>query len=260
MRIDCLSIFPEIIRDSLAHSIPAIAQEKGLLSIHHHNVRDYAVDKHQRVDDIPYGGGAGMVFKPEPAVAAIRDLRTAQTCVIHPSPAAPRLQQRDVIELARLPHLVFLASRYEGLDQRVIDLFVDREYSLGDFVISGGELACATVIDAVVRMIPGAISKESSYQEDSFYQGLLDHPHYTRPPVFEDLAVPEVLQSGHHENIRKWRKEQALRRTHAYRPDLLEAAELDKEAIKMLATIQTEQCQTVISEKAGSSNLGENGA
>ena len=229
MRIDCLSIFPEIITGALGHSIPARARERGLLEILQHDIRDHTEDKHKKVDDIPYGGGAGMVFKPEPVVAAIRAVRTEAALVIHPSPAAPRLTQADVIELAGMPHLIFVASRYEGLDQRVIDHHIDREYALGDFVISGGELACAMMIDAVVRMLPGAVGKEASIREDSFFDGLLDHPHYTRPAEFEGNAIPEVLQSGHHEEIRRWRKREALRRTLRFRPDMLVHRELDKE-------------------------------
>jgi len=238
MRIDCLSIFPDIIRGALSHSIPEKAREKGLVSILHHDIRDYAADKHQKVDDIPYGGGVGMVFKPEPAAAAIRAVNSPKALVIHPSPAAPRLTQADVTALAQRPHLIFLASRYEGLDQRVIDQFVDVEYSLGDFVISGGELACAAMIDAIIRLLPGALGKEESYREDSFFNGLLDYPHYTRPPEFEGHEVPEVLRSGNHEAIRIWRKRQALARTLRYRPDLLETADLDKEALKMLADLK----------------------
>ncbi|WP_420038294.1 tRNA (guanosine(37)-N1)-methyltransferase TrmD [Sulfidibacter corallicola] len=235
MRIDCLSIFPGIIADALKHSIPGRAQANGLLQIHHHDLRTWATDKHSKVDDIPYGGGVGMVFKPEPAMAAIRELRAqGEALVIHPSPAAPRLTQADVIELSGHRHLIFLASRYEGLDQRVIDRCVDREYSIGDYVISGGELACAVMIDAVARMVPGVVAKQASVVEDSFYNGLLDYPHYTRPPVYEDMDVPAVLQSGNHEHIRRWRKREALARTLAHRPDLLEGAELDGEARTML--------------------------
>lgn len=222
MLIDCLSIFPGIIDQALGESIPGKARERGIVEIRQHDIREFATDKHHKVDDIPYGGGAGMVFKPEPVVAALRKVVKPGSLVIHPSPAAPRLRQKDVEELATLPHLVFIASRYEGLDQRVIDHHVDREYSIGDFVISGGELACAAIIDAVVRLLPGALGKEESHLEDSFSQGLLDHPHYTRPANFEGLAVPEVLQSGNHEKIRQWRREQALERTRRYRPDLLE--------------------------------------
>jgi len=221
MRIDCLSIFPDMIGDALSHSIPGKAQEKGLLTIAQHNIRDYATDKHHKVDDIPYGGGVGMVFKPEPVVRAIQAVTTPGALVIHPSPAAPPLTQKDIIELAGYTHLIFLASRYEGLDQRVVDHYVDREYSLGDYVISGGELAVAVMIDAVVRLMPGAIGKEESYREDSFYAGILDHPHYTRPADFEGLKVPEVLQSGNHAKIETWRREQALMRTRRFRPDLL---------------------------------------
>lgn len=221
MRIDCLSIFPEMIGGALSHSIPGKAQERGLLTITQHNIRDFARDKHQKVDDIPYGGGVGMVFKPEPVIRAIQSVKTETALVIHPSPAAPQLTQKDVIALANQDHLIFLASRYEGLDQRVIDHYVDLEYSLGDYVISGGELAIAVMIDAVVRLIPGAIGKEESYREDSFYSGLLDYPHYTRPAEFEGMKVPEVLQNGNHAKIDEWRRRQALERTKRLRPDLL---------------------------------------
>jgi tRNA (guanine37-N1)-methyltransferase len=238
MRIDCLSIFPDIIADALQHSIPGKAQERGLIEIKHHDIRDYATDKHHKTDDIPYGGGAGMVFKPEPVVAALRAVRSEGALVIHPSPAAPRLTQADVLELARQPALVFIASRYEGLDQRVVDHYVDREYSLGDFVISGGELACAVMIDAVVRQLPGAVGKRESVEQDSFSAGLLDYPHYTRPADFDGHAVPEVLLNGHHEQIRLWRKRQALARTLKYRPDLLENVELDPEAKQILERLK----------------------
>lgn len=234
MRIDCLSIFPEIIGAALNYSIPKKAQERGILSIVQHNIRDFATDKHHKVDDIPYGGGVGMVFKPEPVTAAIESVRSPESIVIHPNPAAPVLRQPDILELSQTKHLVFVASRYEGMDQRVIDACVDREYSLGDFVISGGELAVAVMVDAIVRLLPGALGKASSYQEDSFFNGVLDYPHYTRPPVFNDMEVPEVLQSGNHERIRKWRKQEALRRTLVHRPDLIDQAELDAEAKKML--------------------------
>ena len=240
MRIDCLSIFPEIARDALAHGIPAKAPNRGILEIHHHDLRDYTEDKHHKVDDIPYGGGAGMVFKPEPVARAIRALRSEKALVIHPSPAAPRLTQKDIIRLSREKHLIFLASRYEGLDQRAVEGFVDLEYALGDFVISGGEMACAIMIDAIIRLLPGAIGNAASYREDSFFEGLLDHPHYTRPTEFEGREVPEVLLSGHHENIRHWRKTQALARTLAHRPDLLETLELDREARAILKNLRAQ--------------------
>lgn len=241
MRIDCLSIFPEIIAAALDYSIPKKAQERGIVSIQQHNVRDYALDKHHKVDDIPYGGGVGMVFKPEPTMAAIKAVSSPDAMVIHPNPAAPVLRQADIVELSQAKHLIFVASRYEGMDQRVIDACVDREYSLGDFVISGGELAVAVMIDAIVRLLPGALGKASSYVEDSFFNGLLDYPHYTRPPEHEGHAVPEVLQSGNHEHIRQWRKREALRRTLEFRPDLLKQADLDREARKMLRELGYDQ-------------------
>ncbi|CAM2009063.1 tRNA (guanosine(37)-N1)-methyltransferase TrmD [Acanthopleuribacter pedis] len=241
MRIDCISIFPQIIADALAHSIPGRAQAGEQLSLHHHDLRAFTTDKHQKVDDIPYGGGVGMVFKPEPATAAIRAVKamsaTENRLVIHPSPAAPPLTQKAVNALAQYDQLIFIASRYEGLDQRVIDQHVDREYSIGDFVISGGELACAVMIDAVSRQIPGVVAKKESVEQDSYYDGLLDYPHYTRPAVFEEQAIPDELRSGHHEQIRIWRKKQALQRTLDLRPDLLETAALDKEAVKLLRSM-----------------------
>lgn len=241
MNIDCLTIFPEIIEGALSASIPKKARDRGIFNLKVHDLRAWSQDKHHKVDDIPYGGGVGMVFKPEPVVAGIQALRQPGSIVIHPSPVAPPLQQKDLLELRDAAHLIFVASRYEGLDQRVIDGYIDREYAIGDFVISGGELACATMIDALVRLLPGALGKSESYEEDSFFNGLLDYPHYTRPPEFDGHKVPEVLQSGHHEMIRKWRKKQALTRTLRLRPDLLAKAALDKEAKKMLAEIQREE-------------------
>lgn len=237
MHIDCLTIFPEIIEGALSASIPAKARERQLFQLACHDLRHFTEDKHLKVDDIPYGGGVGMVFKPEPVVRGIRHLRREGTLVIHPSPAAPRLCQSDIVELSQCSHLLLIASRYEGMDQRVIDHHVDREYAIGDFVISGGELACAVLIDAIVRLIPGALGKSESFEADSFFNGILDHPHYTRPPEFEGHTVPEVLQSGHHERIREWRKRQALTRTKTFRPDLLESAELDDEALAILKSL-----------------------
>ena len=240
MDIDCLTIFPEIIEGALSASIPAKARERGLFSLQCHDLRQFTEDKHQKVDDIPYGGGVGMVFKPEPVIRGIRHLRREDTLVIHPSPAAPRLQQRDIVELSQRRHLLLIASRYEGMDQRVIDHHVDREYAIGDFVISGGELACAILIDALVRLIPGALGKSESFEADSFFNGILDYPHYTRPPEFEGHAVPDILQCGHHERIRLWRKRQALARTRKFRPDLLQSADLDAEALAILEDLASE--------------------
>jgi tRNA (guanine37-N1)-methyltransferase len=234
MRITCLSLFPEITRQALAVSIPGKAQERGLVCLEHVNLRDFANDKHHTTDEIPYGGGAGMVFKIEPAVAALRALSTQGSWVIHPSPAGQPFDQKLARQLAGKEHLIFLASRYEGLDQRVIDHWVHQEISLGDYVLSGGELACAVMIDAIMRLIPGVVGKRISIEQESFEDGLLEHPQYTRPALFEELAVPEILLSGHHEEIRKWRKRQRLRRTLQRRPDLLQKAPLDGEAQAML--------------------------
>jgi len=244
MRIDCLTIFPEIIEGALSASIPAKARERGIFELHCHDLRDYSQNKHFKIDDIPYGGGVGMVFTPGPIVRAIEAVRQPHSLVIHPSPVAPRLTQKNLLELREHSHLILIASRYEGLDQRVIEHHVDREYSLGDFVISGGELACAVMIDAIVRLLPGALGKSESFEEDSFFNGLLDYPHYTRPPEFEGLTVPEVLQSGHHEKIRLWRKRQSLERTLRIRPDLLEQVDLDKESRRILAELRSEKASS----------------
>lgn len=240
MRIDCLSIFPEMIAGGLDASIVGKAQQRDLLTINQWNIRDFAEDKHHTVDDIPYGGGVGMVFRPEPTVAALRHVWQPHARVIHPSPAAPPFTQAIARELAQESHLIFIASRYEGLDQRVIDGWVDAEYSLGDYVISGGELAAAVMIDATARLVPGVIGKSESFQQDSFYQGLLDYPHYTRPPDFEGRKVPDILLSGHHERVRKWRKRQALMRTKALRPDLLKHCQDDDEAQAILRALDDE--------------------
>lgn len=243
MKIHCISIFPEIIQSALAHSIPGKAQERGLLELNCVQLRDFATDKHQKVDDIPYGGGVGMVFKCEPVVRALRHVASEESIVIHPTPAAPRFTHQVAADLAHASHLVFIASRYEGLDQRVIDRFVDRAYSLGDYVLSGGELAVAVMIDVILRFVPGNIRAES-YREDSFFNGILDHPHYTRPPDFEGLDVPEVLQHGNHEAIRLWRKTQALKRTLALRPDLLQSLALDAEAEAIIDRLRSESEST----------------
>jgi len=229
-----------MIHDALNHSITARAQARDILTINHIQLRDFAYDKHQKVDDVPYGGGVGMVFKPEPAIAAIQSVNIKNSLVIHPSPAAPRFDQEAANELADRSELVFIASRYEGLDQRVIDQQVDREYSLGDFVISGGELADAVMIDAIVRLLPGAIGREKSYREDSFFNGLLDYPHYTRPPIYDGMSVPDVLLEGHHRRIDQWRRKQALKRTSLLRPDLLRQASLSAEDRALLCELDDE--------------------
>jgi len=234
VKIHTISIFPEIIASALAYSIPGKAQDRNLIELEHLQLRDFARDKHHKTDDIPYGGGVGMVFKPDPVAAAVGSIRSPATRVIHPSPAAPILTQDKLRAWSRCPHLVFVASRYEGLDQRAVDLYVDEEVSLGDYVISGGELAVAVLIDAIVRLLPGAIGKKLSYEQDSFYGRWLDYPHYTRPAIFEGREVPEVLRSGHHEEIARWRRKQALLKTARLRPDLIERDRLNDEERRWL--------------------------
>jgi tRNA (guanine37-N1)-methyltransferase len=227
VRIHVLTIFPELFGGPLATGPIRIAREKGLLDVAVHNLRDYATDKHLVVDDVPYGGGQGMVMKPEPLVAAIEHVAAADRPrrILLAARGAP-LGQAKVAELAALPSLLFVCGRYEGVDERVAAV-VDEELSIGDYVLSGGELAALVVLDAVVRLLPGVLGNEASPADDSFATGLLEGPQYTRPPVFRDARVPDVLLSGDHAAIARWRREQALRTTFERRPDLLVEVPLD---------------------------------
>jgi tRNA (guanine37-N1)-methyltransferase len=222
-RFDILTLFPEIVLPPLGESIVGRAQEKGLLQIRVVNFRNYAKDRHHIVDDFPFGGGPGMVLKPEPIFAAVRDCLEDPSGgrVILMSPAGRRFDQEVAKALASEEHLVFICGRYKGVDERVREALVSDEISIGDYVLSGGELPALVVIEAVARLIPGVLGDEDSARGDSFYEGILDHPHYTRPSVFEGREVPPVLISGHHEQIRRWRRKEALRRTRRRRPDLL---------------------------------------
>ena len=233
MRIDCLTLFPEMMEAVLSESIIGRAREAGILQIACTNIRDYAENKHNRVDDAPYGGGMGMVMQPGPvyrAYCAVKEQAATKPKVIYLSPKGRVLTQNIAKELAKEEHLVFLCGHYEGIDERVLEEIVDEELSIGDYVLTGGELPALTVIDAVARMIPGVLPSEEAFSEESLYNGLLEYPQYTRPPVFMGREVPEVLLSGHHENIGKWRREQAIKTTLQKRPELLDKAELsDKE-------------------------------
>ena len=238
MKIEVVTLFPGMIAGALEFGIVGRAIARGLLSVGTEDPRAHTTDVHRTVDDRPYGGGPGMVMKPEPLLAAIR---AAQQRL---PPGSPRvylsaqgepLRQEHAAQLAQLPGLILIAGRYEGVDERVIELGVDRELSVGDYVLSGGELPALTVIDALARLLPGALGDERSSVEDSFAQGLLDWPHYTRPEVFEGRAVPAVLLSGDHADIRRWRLKQALARTAQRRPDLLRAAPLSPEAQRVLS-------------------------
>lgn len=234
MRVDILTLFPEMFVGPLDHSIVGRARRRGILEVRIVNIRDFATDKHRIVDDTPYGGGPGMVMKPEPLYAAVEAVRGADSHVILMDPQGERFTQERAWELSRKPHLVLVCGHYEGVDERVRPL-MDEELSIGDYVLTGGELPAMVVLDAVCRLLPGALGEEASAREDSFQDGLLDHPHYTRPAVFRGMAVPEVLLSGHHEEIRRWRRREALRRTWLRRPDLLVTARLTDEDRRFLA-------------------------
>ncbi|MEY8700157.1 tRNA (guanosine(37)-N1)-methyltransferase TrmD [Streptococcus ferus] len=237
MKIDILSLFPEMFAP-LEHSILGKAKEKGLLDIHYHNFRDYA-EKARHVDDEPYGGGQGMLLRAQPIFDTIETIDANKPRVILLDPAGRTFDQSYAEELAQEDELIFICGHYEGYDERIKTLVTD-EISLGDFVLTGGELAAMTIIDATVRLIPEVIGKEASHQEDSFSSGLLEYPQYTRPYDFRGMTVPDVLMSGHHENIRKWRLEQALRKTYERRPDLLETYSLSEEEEAILSQIKSE--------------------
>ena len=236
MRIDVVTLFPELIELPLRISIVGRAVESGLLDFGIHDLREHGLGRHRSVDDYPYGGGAGMVMRPEPLFEAVEPLRAAGAHVILLDPAGERLTDALARDLARLPHLALVCGRYEGIDERVRTL-VDREVSIGDYVLTGGELPALVLIDAVARLVPGVIA-QASHEGDSFASGLLEHPQYTRPEVFRDLPVPPVLLSGHHGAVERWRRQEALRRTHQRRPDLLETADLDAEDRAFLATLE----------------------
>lgn len=224
MRFDVVTLFPEMIEVPLRTSIIGRAVEAGLISLGIHELRDHGLGRHRSVDDYPYGGGAGLVMRPEPLFAAVEPLRAAGAHVILLDPAGERLTDALARELSKLPHLALVCGRYEGIDERIRTL-VDREVSIGDYVVTGGELPALVLIDAVARFVPGVIA-EASHEGDSFAAGLLEHPQYTRPEEFRGMRVPPVLLSGHHGEVDAWRRREALRRTHDRRPDLLDAAVL----------------------------------
>jgi tRNA (guanine37-N1)-methyltransferase len=226
MFFDILTLFPAMFEGAFSDSIIKRAVEKGLVSIDIHNIRDYSGDvRHQTVDDYPYGGDAGMLMKPEPLAAAVRAARGRlegkNPAVVYMTPVGKPLNQGMVMELAGRESLILLCGRYKGIDQRVVDNYVDMEVSIGDYVLSGGEIPAMAVVDAVTRLIPGVLGNMDSAETDSFHSGLLSHPQYTRPEVFEGVRVPEVLISGHHANIREWQRLKSLEITRERRPELL---------------------------------------
>jgi tRNA (guanine37-N1)-methyltransferase len=225
MRIDAISIFPEFFQ-VLDISIVGKARKQSLLDIQVHDLRDFTEDKHKTVDDTPFGGGAGMLMKPEPWALALDSVLTTESIVIFPSPAGVPFKQNTARELAGAKHLVFACGRYEGIDQRVVEYASTRakvvELSLGDYVLNGGEVAAVAIIEAVVRLVPGVIGNSESLAEESHSDGLLEYPGYTKPALWRGMSVPEVLLSGNHAEIEKWRKGQSLERTRRIRPDLLD--------------------------------------
>ncbi|MBU8877809.1 tRNA (guanosine(37)-N1)-methyltransferase TrmD [Bacillus sp. FJAT-29790] len=243
MKIDVLTLFPEMFAGVLGHSILKKAAENKAVEYNVVNFRDYADNKHQTVDDYPYGGGAGMVLKPQPIFDAVADLQKkggSSPRVILLCPQGERYTQKKAEELANLEHLIFVCGHYEGYDERIRETVVTDEISIGDYVLTGGELGAMTVIDSVVRLLPGVLGKEESHIQDSFSTGLLEHPHYTRPADFRGMKVPDVLLSGNHRLIDEWRTKESLRRTVLRRPDLLEHIQLSNEQKKWLEEIKKE--------------------
>ncbi|MCS0673054.1 tRNA (guanosine(37)-N1)-methyltransferase TrmD [Cytobacillus firmus] len=243
MNIDVLTLFPEMFEGVFGHSILKKAAENEAVKYNVVNFRDYADNKHKTVDDYPYGGGAGMVLKPQPIFDAVDDLRSksgASPRVILLCPQGERFTQKKAEELAEMDHLIFVCGHYEGYDERIREHVVTDEISIGDFVLTGGELGAMVVIDSVVRLLPGVLGNEESHMKDSFSTGFLEHPHYTRPADFRGIKVPDVLMSGNHRLVDEWRVKESLRRTYLRRPDLLEDAELTKEQQKWLDEIKKE--------------------
>jgi tRNA (guanine37-N1)-methyltransferase len=242
VRVDVVTLFPEMIASALDFSIMARAQDTGAVQFGIHNPRDWTTDRHRIVDDTPYGGGAGMVLKPEPLVSCVEEVTTkTDAAVVFMTPQGAQLTQAHVRRFASLSQMVVLCGHYEGLDERVRQLLVTDEISIGDYVLTGGELPALVLIDAVVRLLRGVLGNETSALEDSFEAGLLEHPHYTRPPVFRGMAVPEELVEGDHAQVRRWRRKMSLARTLERRPDLLARVELDSYDRELLAEILAEE-------------------
>ena len=222
MKVDILTLFPEICRAPLSESMMKRAQENKIVDLRIHNLRDWATDKHHVVDDAPFGGGQGMVMKPEPIFAAVESLRKENSIVVLMTPQGKRFTQPLANELSQREHLIIICGHYEGIDHRVIEHLVDLEISIGDYVLTNGAIAAVVVVDAIVRLLPGVLGHEQSAADDSFSGGLLEGPQYTRPAEFRGWKVPEILLSGNHAEIAEWRKEQAKKRTKQNRPDLLD--------------------------------------
>jgi len=244
IRFDVLTLFPDMFRAVLGDSIINRAAEKGLVELNFIDIRDYTKNKHRKVDDYPYSGGGGMLMTPQPVYDAYMSIAEGldyKPYTIYMSPQGKVFNQQSAVELSELKHIVLLCGHYEGIDQRVLDMIVDSEISIGDFVLTGGEIPAMAVIDAVSRMIPGVLANENSYSDESHFSGLLEYPQYTRPEEFMGVKIPDVLISGHHANINKWKRQEALRNTFKKRPDMLQNAELSKEDLKFLDTIKNDE-------------------
>lgn len=231
-----LTLFPEMINQTLSHSVIGRAVKEGIINVDAVDIRDFSKDKHRHVDDYPYGGGAGMVMQPQPVYDAYKSVkdRAGDMRVVYLTPQGRKFDQSMAEDFSKEKNIMLLCGHYEGIDERVIEEIVTDEVSIGDFVLTGGELAAAAIIDAVSRLIPGVLNKEESFENESFSDGLLEYPQYTRPPVFMDRPVPEILLSGHHANIDNWRREKSLERTLNKRPDLLKCARLSDKDLKFL--------------------------
>jgi tRNA (guanine37-N1)-methyltransferase len=242
LEVDVLTLFPAMVEGPLGESIPARILERGLATVRVHDLRQWGIGRHRTVDDYTYGGGAGMVLRPEPVASALAVLRRPGSIVILLDPAGEVFRQSTALSLASAGHLVLVCPRYEGVDERIRSM-VDRELSIGDYVLTGGELAALVVVDAVLRLLPGAID-EASTAEESFAAGLLEYPQYTRPATFDGVSVPPVLVSGHHEEVRRWRLRESLRRTLLRRPDLLRHRALSPEEGRVLDELRAEPADT----------------
>ena len=243
MRFDIMTLFPQMVENMLGESILGRAQKEGFFEAYCHDIRAFSKDKHRRVDDTPYGGGGGMIMGPEPIYDCFTHICEEigmRPRVIYMSPQGRRLNQKIARELLEFENITLLCGRYEGIDERIIEEIVDEEISLGDFVLTGGEIPAAALIDCVARMIPGVLAQEESYIKESHYAGLLEYPQYTRPPIFMGREVPDILSSGHHANIERWRHGESLRRTYLKRPDILESMELGREDEKFLEALRKE--------------------
>ena len=240
MIIHVLTLFPEFMDGMLNWSIIGRAVENNIIEINSLNIRDFSKNKHKKVDDYPYGGGPGMVMSPEPIYDAIKSVHRQNSKVIYLSPQGKRLNQKDLNRLSKESHLILLCGHYEGIDNRIIENYIDEEISIGDYVLTGGEIPAMVLIDGITRLLPGVLATEESFLDESHYNGILEYPQYTRPRVFKNIAVPEILLSGHHKKIMDWRNYKSLKTTLVKRPDLLNNIDLNKEERKLMEQIKEE--------------------